>query len=116
MPPVLALVNDLFFYSKIRQTAQQLGRQLEPAQPETISAKLRESAAETLVLELGSGLEEALDAVRALKSDAELAKVRVVAFGSHVQVSMLQAAREAGCDEVLSRSEFTARLPELLGG
>jgi hypothetical protein len=36
--------------------------------------------------------------------------VRVVGFGSHVDRARLEAAREAGCDEVLARSAFFARL------
>jgi hypothetical protein len=37
-----------------------------------------------------------------------------VAFGSHVQTERLQAARDAGCTNVLPRSRFSASLPELL--
>jgi hypothetical protein len=39
-----------------------------------------------------------------------------VAFGEHVQADVLQAARDAGADQVLTRSEFVYRLPVLLGG
>ncbi len=41
--------------------------------------------------------------------------VRTVGFGSHVDEELLAAARAAGCDEVLPRSRFFARLPDLLG-
>jgi CheY-like chemotaxis protein len=34
------------------------------------------------------------------------AGVRVVGFGSHVDVARLKAARQAGCEEVLPRSAF----------
>ena len=40
---------------------------------------------------------------------------RVIAFGSHVDRARLEAARAAGCTEVLARSVFFARLAELLG-
>ena len=39
---------------------------------------------------------------------------RVIGFGSHVDRELLDAARRAGCDQVLARSAFFARLPELL--
>ncbi len=39
---------------------------------------------------------------------------RIVAFGSHVRKDLLDAARVAGADEVLARSAFVKRLPELL--
>jgi hypothetical protein len=41
---------------------------------------------------------------------------RVIGFASHVDLKPLKAAREAGYELTLSRSEFTARLPELLKG
>lgn len=37
-----------------------------------------------------------------------------VAFGSHVDVESLKAARAAGCHVVLARSRFAAELPGLL--
>jgi hypothetical protein len=42
------------------------------------------------------------------------AGVRTIGFGSHVDRELLEAARAAGCDEVLARSEFFRRAPELL--
>ena len=39
---------------------------------------------------------------------------RVLAYGSHVDRTLLDAAREAGVDEVLPRSAFFGRLAELL--
>ena len=39
---------------------------------------------------------------------------RTIGFGSHVDTDVLAAAREAGCDEVLPRSQLFRRLPELL--
>ncbi len=40
--------------------------------------------------------------------------VRTIGFGSHVDHELLEAARAAGCTEVLPRSRFFARLDELL--
>jgi len=38
----------------------------------------------------------------------------VVAFGPHVHEALLSAAREADCDEVVSRGEFFARLDAIV--
>ncbi len=38
-----------------------------------------------------------------------------IGFGSHVDRPLLAAARDAGCQEVLTRSAFFSRLSELLG-
>ena len=44
---------------------------------------------------------------------------RTVAFGSHGEAETLRAARQAGCDQVLPRSQFVHKLeghlPEWLG-
>ena len=51
-----------------------------------------------------------------MKSDAALASIPTVGYVSHVHVDMINAARAAGVDDVLARSAFTTRLPELLAG
>ena len=40
---------------------------------------------------------------------------RVVAYGSHVDTATLKAARAAGCDVVMPRSQFVEELPKSLG-
>lgn len=39
---------------------------------------------------------------------------RTVGFAAHVDEALVEAARVAGCDEVLARSVFFRRLPKLL--
>jgi hypothetical protein len=46
---------------------------------------------------------------------AAAAGARTIGFGSHVDRDTLAAARTAGVGEVMARSEFFRRLPELLG-
>ena len=38
----------------------------------------------------------------------------ILAFGPHVHESALEDARQAGCDQVLSRGEFSNRMAEIL--
>jgi hypothetical protein len=40
--------------------------------------------------------------------------VRCLAWGPHIARDLLQAARDAGCDEVLTRGAFDHALPEIL--
>ncbi|MCE9547419.1 MAG: hypothetical protein K8T25_18260 [Planctomycetia bacterium] len=49
--------------------------------------------------------------LRALATPPE----QIIAFGPHVHSDRLAAAREAGCDEVLSRGQYHAQCEELLG-
>lgn len=39
---------------------------------------------------------------------------RVIGFASHVHEDVMSAARAAGCDDVLARSVFFRRVPDLL--
>lgn len=42
------------------------------------------------------------------------ASARIIAFGSHVHTALLAQARDAGCDLVVSRGEFHARMDDFL--
>jgi hypothetical protein len=46
---------------------------------------------------------------------AGLAGSRVIGFANHTSRDVMAAARDAGCEQVLARSEFFSRLDELLG-
>ncbi len=50
-----------------------------------------------------------------LEAVRQLGGVRTVGFGSHVDRELLAAARAAGCHEVLPRSQFFARIGDVLG-
>ncbi len=41
-------------------------------------------------------------------------RVRVIAFASHVHVELIDAARRAGADQVLARSQFAGNLADIL--
>lgn len=99
-PRVAAFVPDLMDRSKVAGAA-----------PGTVfvarAADLAGVQADLVVVDLGRP--GVLDVVPALTG-------RVVGFGSHVDRGLLDAARAAGCDQVLARSAFFSRLSELLAG
>ncbi|HTJ75750.1 MAG TPA: hypothetical protein VL337_10335 [Acidimicrobiales bacterium] len=45
----------------------------------------------------------------------DLAATRVIGFANHTSKDVMAAARDAGVEQVLARSEFFSRLGELLG-
>lgn len=47
---------------------------------------------------------------------ADLGGTRVIGFANHTSRDVMDAARMAGCEQVMARSEFFSRLDELLGG
>jgi CheY-like chemotaxis protein len=114
---ILAGVEDLLFRSKISETASTLGIEAAfPRNPRRLLEAIRESPPELLVLDLNSARFEPLTLLRHVRSDEATRDVPSVGFLSHVQKDLAIAAREAGCDRVVSRSAFTKDLPRILAG
>jgi DNA-binding NarL/FixJ family response regulator len=112
---VLAAVEDLFFGAKLLETARHLDVPLILVRPlEEIIAQVRERRPALVILDLQSTAAQPLEAIRGIKADAELRTTRLLGFLSHVQADLRASAVEAGCDEVLPRSTFATRLPEIL--
>jgi CheY-like chemotaxis protein len=112
---ILAIVDDLMFTSKIKATASQLGVALSFAKSsEGALAKMRSQRPALVIIDLNSTRSAPLGTVAAMKADPELAAIPSIGFVSHVQTELIDAARQAGVDEVLARSAFTMRLPEIL--
>ena len=114
---IIAAVDDLLFSSKIRTVAKQVGADLTFARtPDEILSKVRAERPSLLLVDLNSAKADPIATIGAIKADQELAAVRILGFASHVDVDVIRAARDAGADEVLPRSAFAAKLPEILRG
>ncbi|OFW27837.1 MAG: hypothetical protein A3H97_23570 [Acidobacteria bacterium RIFCSPLOWO2_02_FULL_65_29] len=112
---ILALVDDLMFASKIRAAANQLGVTVAFARSSADAlAEMRKHAPALLILDLNNPRTDPLGAVASMKADPTLAAIPTVGFGSHVQTEVIEAARLAGVGEVMARSAFAGRLPEIL--
>jgi len=109
---VLAVVGDLFFKSKIQETAKQAGVALTFV---TTEASLREALAgggvRLVIVDLGL---TSFDPISAITITRSAGKVRTMAYVSHVNEGAQRAAAEAGCDAVLPKSVFTRELPRIL--
>ena len=114
---VIAVVDDLFFASKIRGTAEQHGVNLRFAK--TTDDVLREANAETpalVIVDLHSQRCDPLELARRLKLEVALSAVPLLGFFSHVQTELQRQAEGAGFDRVVPRSAFAKNLPEILLG
>lgn len=105
---VLAVCDDLFFRAKIDATAQAAGTDVTFI--ETIDGFAGDGL---LLVDLNHRTIDPIDAIRQIKSRSDT--TMVVAFGSHQDREGLKGARAAGADQVLARSTFVERLPNLLG-
>jgi len=112
---VLAVVDDIFFVGKLQETARQVGVPLTVVHAADFNLDaLRRSPPPLVIFDLNTTSASAVELIRQLKADGELGQVPVLGFFSHVQVELQRAAQEAGCEQVLPRSKFTATLPDLL--
>ena len=111
----LILTKELFFGSKVTGTARELGFHIDMVGD---VAQIRERLAQPdsncrcLFVDLalpGLSLDELMAALPAGDT-----RPKVIAFGAHVHAARLDAARQAGCDEVLPHSRLSATLPEIL--
>jgi DNA-binding NarL/FixJ family response regulator len=112
---ILAAVDDLLFSSKIRTTAKLAGVELIFARtPAEILDRSRALRPALVIFDLNSAKANPIETVTAMKSDAELATIRTLGFVSHVHTGLIEAARDAGIDEVMARSAFVTRLADIL--
>ena len=111
---VVALVEDLLFLSKIRETAKAVGVTVIAGDSRSSVPSLAEAQPQAILLDLNTRMPAAADCIRALKANPATRQIPIVGFMSHVQSDLIAAARTAGCDLVLARSAFSQQLPDLL--
>jgi CheY-like chemotaxis protein len=110
---IIAVVDDMFFASKIRAVAEAVGAEISfPRSKDALVEKARE--AQLIVVDLHNQKIDAVTLARDLKSDETLRKIPLLGFFSHVQTELQRNALAAGFDTVLPRSAFVRDLPEIL--
>lgn len=115
MAGVVAAVDDLLFGSKLLETARHLGVPLVlVSSTQDAAAIMREHRPALAIVDLQAETARPIETIRAIKADSDLRDTPILGFFSHVRDDVKAAATEAGCDEVLPRSAFSARLPEIL--
>lgn len=121
MPQIVALVADLIFGSKISGAAKALNIPLKTTRSMAAAQQAVQDAAVSpgqngpvslVIIDLNAAGAEAPAGLAALQKVQP--SPATVAFCSHVDTELMEAARAAGADLVLPRSAFTARLPQIL--
>ncbi|HWE92536.1 MAG TPA: hypothetical protein VG269_01060 [Tepidisphaeraceae bacterium] len=105
--PVLVLVRDLIFATKISSTAKAVGSSVKMVRD---PAALGNEPGRLLLVDLN--LPGAIEAAGLWRTGP--AGGTVVGFISHVDADTAARAREAGIGQVMARSRFVEVLPELL--
>jgi CheY-like chemotaxis protein len=104
----------LFFSSKITETARHLGLQVVLAGTADALVARAAGGAAIILLDLGAAQLDPVATILRLKSDPATASIRIVGFANHEKTEEIRQAREAGCDEVLTRGAFSSGLPAIL--
>ena len=110
---VIAVVDDMFFASKIRAAAEAVGVEVGfPRSKEALVEKARE--ARLILVDLHNQRLDAVELATELKADEQLRAIPLVGFFSHVETELQRKALAAGFDRVLPRSAFARDLPKIL--
>ena len=108
---VIAVVDDMFFASKIRAVAEAVGVEISfPRSKEAVIQKVRETKPRLVIVDLHNQKIDPNELAGEIKSD----EIRLLGFFSHVQTELQQNAIAAGFDEVIPRSVFARDLPKIL--
>jgi len=112
---IVCVLDDLLFSVKISTAAKQIGADVYfERTPGMAVERIREKQPSLAIFDLNSARLDPLGAVATLKADPQTRGIRTLGFVSHVHAETIEAARQAGIDEVLARSAFAERLGEIL--
>jgi len=116
MAGALLLTDDLFWSSKIVETARALGRPVRAVRSlGELEAAVRAETPACVILDLCTRALDPAQVVAVVRAAAGGgAPPRFAAFGRHTDADGLERARAAGCAPVLARSALQARLTESL--
>ena len=112
---IIAAVDDMFFASKIRATAEALGVNIKfHRRLDSLVAAAGEQLPDLILIDLHNEKLDPLELARALKANESSKGIPLLGFFSHVQTDLQRAALEAGFDQVIPRSVFSRDLAQIL--
>jgi PleD family two-component response regulator len=112
---ILVAVNDVFFYTKLRDALKPQGYALEKARTHVeVANKASALRPAAVVLNINDEGLDAFKALEALKSDARSRSIPVLAFANHEEVDNWKRAQQLGVTKIVSRNEFSSRTLQLV--
>ncbi|HWP55495.1 MAG TPA: response regulator [Pyrinomonadaceae bacterium] len=114
---IIAVVDDIFFASKIRGTAEQVGVAVAFARSaDGVSEIIQQQAPSLIICDLHSQKINPIELAKSLKAKEGTRDIPLLGFFSHVQTELQRRAQDAGFDRVIPRSAFATNLVEILRG
>jgi CheY-like chemotaxis protein len=112
---IIAVVDDMFFKSKIRAVAEAVGTEISfPRNKDALIQKAREAEPQLIIVDLHNQKIDPAALATELKADYELHSIPLLGFFSHVQTELQRNAIAAGFDQVIPRSVFARDLSKIL--
>ena len=112
---ILVGVNDIFFYTKVRDALLSKGYRIERARAQQdIAEKASATSPSAVILNMNDEALNAFQALETLKADTRLKTLPILAFANHEEVDTFNRARALGVTKIVSRNEFSARLKDLV--
>jgi PleD family two-component response regulator len=112
---ILVAVNDVFFYTKLRDALKPLGYTLEKARAQDeVLQKADAVKPAAVILNLNDESLDAFQALAALKNDDRYKTIPVLAFINHDEVDNWKRAQQMGVTKIVSRNEFSSRTLQLV--
>ncbi|HEY8227738.1 MAG TPA: response regulator [Pyrinomonadaceae bacterium] len=112
---IWAIVDDMFFASKIRATAEALGVTIVFLRTvDAMIEKLDDQEPDLVIFDLHNPKLNPVNAARELKARDN--EIPLLGFFSHVEVELQKSALAAGFDRVIPRSVFSSNLADILKG
>jgi CheY-like chemotaxis protein len=113
--PVLVVMSDLLFRSRIDDVATRVGLPLRAAKSlEQLERHLAAGAPAIAIVDLECDTLDPSAAIARLRALPEGASLAIIGYAGHTNAGAIAAGRAAGAGVVLARSAFTAQLAPLL--
>lgn len=115
---ILLICKDLMFVSQVQNVCRRMNQPI--ATVSTVEKAIEsietptEDAISQVFLDLKTNASPAALQELASKTEQGQARIAVTAFGPHVKVEMLQAAKDAGFERVWTQGQFHKNFPALI--
>lgn len=114
-PPIVTLVTDLLFSTRIADVIRRQGGEPVMASSATEFRQAIERWPVLILIDVHAlPAEQWHPEVQRAKNLPQSKTIPIYGFGSHVDTAALKSARAAGCDHVWARSRFVEELPRLV--
>jgi PleD family two-component response regulator len=112
---ILVLVNDIFFYTKVRDALKPQGYELDrvrsigEVQPKMSTAKFQAA-----IIDMNDLKVDPFRMLELIQQGSPGHPIPVLAFANHEEVETWRRAKELGVTKIVSRNEFSARTKDLV--